>query len=151
MSVGSLLEHSGGEENVGQGGSELRAVTFISAKARATWSWCAGDGGSARGHSLLGQLLGGIRWPARWPLQLAVHRKVFTMLTSWEQVAGPLPRHRQPAEWVLWGSSVTEESGEEAARGQEAGQGRNLTEKERRGKEAGGWKGQVRERAGDMA
>ena len=82
LSVSSLLERSGADENVGQGGSELRAVTFISVKARATWSWCAGDGDSARGHSLLGQ---------RWPLQLAVHRKAFTMLTSWEQVSGPHP------------------------------------------------------------
>jgi len=73
------------------------------------------------------------------------------MLTSWEQVSGPPPRHRQPAERVFWGSSVTEEGGEEAARGREAGQGRNLTEKERRGKESGGWKGQVSERAGNMA
>ena len=127
--MSSLLEHSGGEENVGQGSSELRAVTFNSVTAGPPGAGVPVTVG-APGHSVLGQPLGGGRRAGQAASPL-VHRKAFTVLTSrpGKSCPGPLPRHRRPAEWVFWGSSVMEE-----------GVGRQHGDKrrERRGKEAGG-------------
>lgn len=85
--MSSLLEHSGGEENIEQGGSELRAVTFSSVTAGPPGAGVPVTVG-VPGDSVPGQPLGGGRWAGQ------VHKKAFTMLTSWKSCPGPLPRHR---------------------------------------------------------